>query len=81
VKLITNSFLRSSIDLFHLLSSSYDLINNKDFEDFVEVVLTENTDIASIKYGVSKYLSKGEIASPTVLREVGVTSQYAGSWE
>lgn len=52
-----------------------DLIAGKKFEDFLEVVLSEDNDVLSVKYGINRYLNEGDTPSSTIIREVAVEQQ------
>ena len=51
------------------------MVSDKNFEDFLELAISENNDILGIKYGLNKRLKEGENANPTVIKEVVMGQQ------
>lgn len=51
------------------------MVSNKNFEDFLELAISENKDILGIKYGLNKRIKEGELANPTVIKEVEIGQQ------
>ena len=50
-----------------------DLVSGRNIQDFLEVAISENNDILSVKYGVNKVLTGGEHPEQTVIREVTIS--------
>jgi hypothetical protein len=49
------------------------LVAGKNVQDFLEVAISENNDILSVKYGVNRVLDAGEQSEATAIREVSLS--------
>lgn len=50
-----------------------DLVSGRNVEDFLEIAISENNDILSVKYGVNRVLTGGEQPEQTIIREVTIS--------
>lgn len=48
-------------------------MNNRAFEDFIEILRSETNEISAIKYGINKYITEGAIMTGTSVREWSLT--------
>ena len=73
----TNSKFYTSIeyDIWYskIIIKSYALVNNRAFEDFIEILRSETNEISAIKYGINKYITEGAIMTGTSVREWSLT--------